>query len=107
MVFSPPIEDGETIEVSVEELIEALSQYDFDPLEEVLEDIRDEYEADDQDLDDFVDDLRENPEILEAASLYIADDFIQEEDLDYDYYQRRFIDDLIVFLFQCWKGDEE
>jgi hypothetical protein len=107
MLFSPPIEGREDIEISVEELMEALSQYDFDPLEEVLEELRDEYDVDDHLLDEFVENLREDPELLEAAALYIADDFIQEEDLDYDYYQRRFVDDLLVYLFQQWQAEEE
>ncbi len=107
MVFSPPIQARETIEVSQEELSEALADFDFDPLEEVLEHIREEYAVDAALLDEFVENLREEPELLDAVSHYIADDFIEEEDLDYDYYLRRFTDDLIVYLFQCWEPEEE
>jgi DNA-binding transcriptional MerR regulator len=107
MVFAPPVGDGEAIEVSIEEMCDALADLDFDPLEEVLEELRQEFEEDAEHLDEFVDNLRENPELLDAVSRYIADDFIEEEDLDYDYYLRRFTDDLIVFLFQLWKPEEE
>jgi|GEM_PF-4566680 len=107
MVFSPPIQDGDSIEVGQDELIEALTDYDFDPLEEVLEEIREDFEVDAGQLDEYVDALREEPEILDAVSRYIADDFIEEEDLDYDYYLRRFTDDLIVYLFQQWRSEEE
>ncbi|WP_020611034.1 hypothetical protein [Sediminispirochaeta bajacaliforniensis] len=107
MVFSPPIQDGDSIEVGQDELIEALTDYDFDPLEEVLEEIREDFEVDAGQLDEYVDALREEPEILDAVSRYIADDFIEEEDLDYDYYLRRFTDDLIVYLFQQWRPEEE
>jgi len=107
MVFSPPIQDGDSIEVGQDELIEALTDYDFDPLEEVLEEIREDFEVDAGQLDEYVEALREEPEILDAVSRYIADDFIEEEDLDYDYYLRRFTDDLIVYLFQQWRPEEE
>lgn len=107
MVFAPPIQEREPVEVSQEELSQALADYDFDPLEEVLEEIRQEYEVDAAQLDEFVENLREEPELLDAVSRYIADDFIEEEDLDYDYYLRRFTDDLIVYLFQCWQPEEE
>jgi hypothetical protein len=107
MVFSPPIQDGDSIEVGQDELIEALTDYDFDPLEEVLEEIREDFEVDAGQLDEYVEALREEPEILDAVSHYIADDFIEEEDLDYDYYLRRFTDDLIVYLFQQWRPEEE
>jgi len=107
MVFSPPIQDGDSIEVGQDELIEALTDYDFDPLEEVLEEIREDFEVDAGQLDEYVEALREEPEILDAVSHYIADDFIEEEDLDYDYYLRRFTDELIVYLFQQWRPEEE
>ena len=107
MVFAPPISDGEAVEVTTEEMCDALADLDFDPLEEVLAEIRQDFEVDAEQLDEFVENLREDPELLEAVSRYVADDFIEEEDLDYDYYLRRFTDDLIVFLFQQWRPEEE